>query len=618
MVRLRYYDSLSAAARKRLDRLIRFAVQGIRRHRVGPAQTNLFLMKAANCLLIGEATDQPHIAAEGSRMLDAWLMTTYEHGLGEFLSPAYYGVDVTSLGLIARYVKDPAAKAKAETALKLFWTDIAANWFEPGLRLGGPRSKDFDRLTGHGYLDNVLARLGWIPTDPRTAGPALLSLSAWEPPAGLTRPILSNLPRTVCRRWGPGNGAASVTYVGKGVCVGTSGAGFGPMDKVLTVDLGGGPTAVVASFLMDGLGDPYGRDPRIGGGGHTKSLHLTPFVATVQRGPEALLLASADTADKDNFRHTRTPNCLLSHLILPKADEVWIAGRKVTLDDRGDAVAVFPGEPLFVRLGKAALAVRVLLALDTAGNPAAVALFADGGKLGAMRLTVTHSPDAPEGSGHGGPVGPGRRRDRQRGRLRDLPRSDSANWEPERSPTVASSSPHRVVKGKLRIFADIWKQRAIELDGGERCPPGCVLSIDGQDRGKRLLADADIVSRYLSLLRAKSPGQYSAGQIMEAESADLVVPPFVMANNNNASGGRFVWVPKSAAAGSTGPARVLWTVNIPADGMYALAARVWTPAGSRQPFAVRIRQRGQDVLDRTAFPTVRRLAMALGASARKA
>jgi hypothetical protein len=603
LIRLKYYDRLTEAARQRLDRLVRFAVQGIRRHNVPESHTNIFLMKTFNCLALGEATGQADLAAEGSRMLDRWLMATWESGLREYLSPTYYGVDVECLGLIARHVEDASARARAETALKLFWTDIAANWFEPGMRLGGPHSRDYDYLTGHGYLDNYLALAGWIPTDAGGGGDVLSSLSLWMPPAKLTKPIMSHLPRTVCRRWGDGEGETAVHYVGKSVSVGSAGACYGPTDKVLTVDLGGGPVTPVASFVMDGRGDPYGQTPRPGGGGHSKAPHLCPFVTTVQRGPEALLLAGADTGNAGHFRYVPAPTCMLSHLVLPLGDELWIAERKISLDSRGDAVAVFAGQGVFVRCGKTALGVRVPLAVDTAGSPAPVAIFADGGKYGAMRLTVTHCPDAPKGLGAVAiwvRAAEGIDNDRDFAAFRrSFGAPGSATFVDGRAELTAPGE-----KGNLRIFADLWKARRIAVEGGENCPADCVLSIDGKDVGRKLLEGLDVVRQYRSLLEGKVPGTVSTGQVVEAEDAALIVPPLVAGSDDKASGGRFIWVPGPAGGeGSGGVGRAVWVVNVPADGMYTLAARVQTPTARDDSFFVRIRQRGRDSLARTLWHT---------------
>ena len=52
--------------------------------------------------------------------------------IGEYGAVTYYGVDLDSLALIARFAQRPAGRAQAMTAIRYLWTDIAANWWTPG------------------------------------------------------------------------------------------------------------------------------------------------------------------------------------------------------------------------------------------------------------------------------------------------------------------------------------------------------------------------------------------------------------------------------------------------------------------------------------------------------
>ncbi|MGB2824516.1 MAG: hypothetical protein WBF17_26305, partial [Phycisphaerae bacterium] len=163
LIRMLYKDRLNGEGVERLERLIRYSVDGVTRHRVREGYTNIFLMKTWNCIAIGENTGRPDLARQGRQMLDRWLIHTWENGVSEYISPTYYGVDLESLGLIARFARDAGARKGAEAALRLLWSDIAANWFEPCQRLGGAHSRDYDFLTGHGYLDRLLRAAGWLP-----------------------------------------------------------------------------------------------------------------------------------------------------------------------------------------------------------------------------------------------------------------------------------------------------------------------------------------------------------------------------------------------------------------------------------------------------------------------
>lgn len=328
---MRHRERLPGSARHRLERLIALAIEGIRRHNVPESYTNIYLMKAWNCIALGEQTERPELARDGYAMLDAWLFYTWENGIHEYLSPTYYGTDLDSLVLIARFSRNARARQQAETALRLVWTDIAANWFEPCLRLGGAHSRDYDYLTGHGYLDTHLQTAGWLASDPGATPQRFAALSGWRPPEELHTLAVQRLPRWVRQRWSAAPGERSAHYVGRSVSLGTAGASYAdPMDKTLTVQFAGGPGMPVVNFMMDARNDPFGRSKGLTGGGHMKAFHLTPFVMSVQREAEALFLAAISPQDRGFQRPAPDPTCLLSQLVLPRAGvAVWVGDEPI-------------------------------------------------------------------------------------------------------------------------------------------------------------------------------------------------------------------------------------------------------------------------------------------------
>ncbi|MBN2449062.1 MAG: hypothetical protein JXR77_01655 [Lentisphaeria bacterium] len=342
---MRHRERLPEDALERLERLISFAVEGIRRHNVRESYTNIFLMKTWNCIALGEQTERPELAREGYAMLDAWLLYTWEHGVHEYLSPTYYGTDLDSLLLIAAFSRDSRARSQAETALRLFWTDIAANWFEPCLRLGGAHSRDYDYVTGHGYLDHHLRFAGWLEPHADAAPLRFAALTGWRPPGELRTLAVERLPRMVRQRWGAGAGERAAQYVGRSVSLGSAGASYAdPMDKTLTVHFAGGPGMPVVSFLMDARNDPYGRLRNPVGGGHSKALHLTPFLMSVQREREALLLAAISPGDRGFQRPAPDPVCLLSHVVLPREGvALWVGDEPVAAGIEAGPAESLPG-----------------------------------------------------------------------------------------------------------------------------------------------------------------------------------------------------------------------------------------------------------------------------------
>ena len=602
---MHHKDGLDAEGVERLDRLIRFSIEGIRRHRVGEGYTNIFLMKTWNCIALGEAAGRPGLADEGYQMLDRWLFFTWDHGVQEYVSPTYYGTDLDSLGLIAKFAKRPEGRKAAEAALRLFWTDIAANWFEPCGRLGGAHSRDYDYLTGHGYLDLHLRAAGWLK-DREPPSSAFFEACKWLPPKELRSTVESQCPRLVLQRWGAEPWKQATNYVGRRFCIGSAGASYEPTDKTLTVNLAGGPKMPVVSFLMDARGDPYGKKRFVTGGGHQKALHLMPFLASVQRGPEVLLLASVDPASRLFQRWAPEPTCLLSHLVLPANAGVWLGDTPVKPPDASTQVPIPQGSAAFLRFEDVAVGVRFVLATDGAGKAAPVCLANDGGSYGAMRLTCTHSPTAPTGRGTVALW------------VRAAEGLDEAAFAAFRRAFAAARAAVKAdggrievavpgEKGSLRLAVDVTTEQRIACDGAEPGSEGCLLAVNGRDLGREILGDAEPIASYRRLLAAAERGDGAAAkaeQVFEAEAAAVVVPPFRADADADASGGRFLWVPgEPGGKGGSGTARALWLVHVPKAGDYYLWGRVQTPTPDDDSFFVGVRQGGREVLPRSDWHT---------------
>ncbi len=485
LVRILYKDRLTPAARERLDELIRFGLEGVRRRGVKPGYTNIFLMHCWNLMAIGEATERPDAAQEGYKALDDWLVYTSKNGISEYLSPTYYGVDVECLGLIARHVKQDAARKKAEAALRLFWTDIAANWFEPGGRLGGAHSRDYDYLTGHGVLDRHLRMAGWLPEAPTST---MDELSKWVPPPSATAPFKEMVPRVVCQRWGVRPWEAAVHYRGRSVDIGSGGACKGPEDKVFAFQFAGGPKQVMGNFVMDGRGDPYGVNKAVTGGGHMKSHHLSPFVACVQRGPEVLLLASDASRTRKSGNVEWALTAMATNVVFPANAKVFAGDAAAAPPEDGKDTALPADRPVFLRFGDAAVGLRFVLALDTAGKPAPVRWVNDGGKHGAARFVCVHSESAPEGRGTAAIW------------ARAAEGMDDAAFADFRRRFAAAEAKVETagdridiavegLQGRMRVAADVAKGERQVREGGEPAAEDCLLWVNGRDYGREILRE---------------------------------------------------------------------------------------------------------------------------------
>ena len=79
---------------------------------------------------------------------------------------------------------------------------------------------------------------------------------------------------------------------------------------------------------------------------------------------------------------------------------------------------------------------------------------------------------------------------------------------------------------------------------------------------------------------------YSYDFAFEAENADTIEAPMVIADDENASGGQFIWMPGERATGGGGEGWAEYIINLPEAGTYALWAKVIAWDGNSDSFWV--------------------------------
>jgi len=501
---MRHRDTMPAAARDRLRDILDFAVEGCLRHKVRESYTNIALMNAENLILLGESLDKPKVADEGYTRLDRVFSYTFDHGIAEYGSPTYYGVDLDCLVLIEAFAGRETGRQRARSLLNLFWTDIALNYFPPSERLGGPHSRDYDYLRGHGILETHLWMNGWIGGAPRgSIGAIWPALGRWQPRADLYAISRSRFPRLVRQSWGPTPHQSRTHYLARDVTLGSAGANYHNMDLPLTVDLPGDADFPRCYFIPDARHDPYGKEkiPE-GSGAHSKTLHLRPFWTAVQRKTDALGVVLYRDEDM-----TKTAKTIESHFVMPRdVDGFWVDEKPVRFPTgKATTLPLKQGQMLVLRKGSAAVAVRVVGAWTVAGKEAEAALVDDGNKYGVVRLTVTHyQGDAPPATvvGAGAAlhvcIGSGlKNEDAFADWSRKFMQSNFGFGLDMPPRPQAGAKPDPKAQGKLDVkVGGIEGPLEIEVGypGGEirrldPPPSGGVLELDGQDIGRNILND---------------------------------------------------------------------------------------------------------------------------------
>lgn len=588
LVWLRHRDSLSAEVRAVLQELLEYAVEGCERHRVPESYTNIALMNAENLILLGEVLDGSDAAEEGYARLDRVCLYTWEFGTHEYCSPTYYGTDLDCLVLTEAFCARDRARAQARALLELLWTDIALNWLPWASKLGGARSRDYDYLRGLGYLDVQMWANGWLPGEPR-GGTGLVypALAAWHPSQRLREMNGQRLPRLVRQSWGVGVSHSRTHYMLPDVSLSTSSASYGPMDLPVTVDFAGDRESVRCYFIPDARRDPYGKKKIPAGAAHEKTLHLRPFFTATQRTVDALgLVVYRDGDLPDN------PATLESHIVLPfDVDGIWIGDGPVRLDqDTPVAVPIEANTALVIRKGSAALGIRVLWTRGLDGGTAPIALVWDGNDYGAMRLTVAHhglwGVDAPQtnaGASFWLRVETG---------LTDEEgfRKWRQDFAAARESIQASTDSVRVevqgVEGTVMVSAAAPFAGPSTL---EPPPSRAVLELDGEDIGRGILAEVEPIRSYQEQIAAAPVDGLppNAGTYLEAE-AGVVLPNMVVAEDPQASGGKYVWTPGEPGAKGGGQGSVTWRLRVVREGTYYIWGRVMAPTPDDDSFYVRV------------------------------
>ncbi|MBI5771507.1 MAG: hypothetical protein HZA93_27285 [Verrucomicrobia bacterium] len=498
LLRSQHATALAPEARALLDAMMLDGVAGLSGHSVRIEYTNIFVMKCWGLIAAGEALGRADIADDGYRRFDDWLRHTARHGIGEYGAVTYYGVDLDSLGLIAKFAARADARAKAGTAIRYLWADIAANWWAPGDRLGGANARSYDYLFGRGYLEAHTWTAGWLRERPGLEGAGwiggvqpnqvvLREAVMLRPPGEWTEPIRTQVPRTVVQRWGDKPEQRAVHWVGQHVSLASSGASRGTDERTLVANLGDSPAVPQLTLFMDGRGDPFGTKKTANAAGQAKSLHLTPFVATVQRGGEVLQWLADEPRGPGSRYKAGELACFLTHLTVPRGAQLW-TGERVLAPGREAAPAVLPpGASVFLRMGDAAIAVRFLVATSVAGPPAAIHWIEDAPDGPARRLTVVHATAEPK-PGDRGSVAVW---------LRAAEGLDEAGFAAWRRAFAADGAQTRRAgamvslevageAGPLRIEADFATRERRVLAGGE---PEGLLGVNGRDIGRELLAE---------------------------------------------------------------------------------------------------------------------------------
>ncbi len=476
LIWMRHRDAIPADACVALERIMRHSIEGMQRHRVGVGYTNIFLMKTWNMIAAGENLGLPDIAQTGYDMMKSFALNTAENGIQEYVSPTYTAVDLGCLALVAGLAKNAEAREQAKAILDLLWADLAINWYQPARRYTGAKSRDYNYLYGRGLVDNLLSDLGALEDDGAITYEHLLYCLLGDPRlptdfAARTR----QFPRLIQQRFGPSAADTRTAYYTERYVISVAGRCHGPEDKPFVVDFADRDLAN-AYFVMDARRDPYGTKREVTGGGHMKSHHLVPLLASVQDRNEVLLLAV-----QGPDRRLAARDYLATHFVIPRGLEAVEMTEPAQMPAGAFEMPAPDGQALVLRHRGAVIAVRAW-GLDWSGEPAKIALAGDEGENRAMRLTVTHYDGGPgsleEGRGVAGLWVRACESEEELGSFRAARLTADLTGE-----RLRLSAPG--LRGEMALEVDMAKGERLSAVGGEA--PKVVLAVDGEDIGLGIL-----------------------------------------------------------------------------------------------------------------------------------
>ncbi|MDX9980293.1 MAG: hypothetical protein RBU25_09745 [Lentisphaeria bacterium] len=588
LLHLRHWDRLTPKAQETLGEIFEYAIEGCLRHRVPESYTNIALMNAQNLILLGETLGRPEVLREGKERLSDICHYTWECGIHEYNSPTYYGVNLECLMLLQAFARDAEARQQTDILLDIFWADLAGNWYAPAGKLGGARSRDYDYLRGLGILDSYAYMAGWLPEGtPRVSMPLPALLADWRPDPRFLA-MNGQYPRLVEQRYGAGLLDVRTMYATAGVALSVAGSNYGNMDLPFCVDFAHPDrTAIRGYFIPDARRDPYGTKRIPAGGGHDKTLHLSPFWAGIQRRADALGLVVYRDHD-----YPANPPSLESHFVFPvDLDEIRVGEDVIPLTAGQPFLReLAPGEAVFLRRGQAVAGIRVPWTRSLDGKAAPVALVQDGNSHGAARLTVGHHSFWGLGDTGGKPgaafwirVGDG------------LDDGAQTAWRAAfaASPAEATAADDNIAVQVAGIDGPLALSAAAPFLGCLKVEPephGHILAIDGTEHARdRLAALPAIRQRREALDQAGAVTVAAAGATIWEAEAGVVVGGMRIDQDNEAFGGSFVWVPgKPGEKGGRSGARLVCRLDVPAAGTYYLWGRVQTPTPDDDSFFLTI------------------------------
>ena len=393
---------------------------------VAVSYSNIYIMRVWNMVALGEnlSADRTwgmghnltpaQIAAKGYQMLDAFYDFLCKWGIHEHNSPTYTGVQAECIGYLAKYTKNPEAKAVAQKCKDYISAMIFANYFTPGKVSSGAMSRCYYRGSSGGKIDQLAGGL--------ILGQGMYwynQLAAWEP-SEADRRINDTYPRLVAYTFGPDKAVDAqgheyyaqnaMNYIDRKFSISSAGhhySGNGT-EKALSVVVAGDAHRSIINFChyMEGRNDPFGR---IFYGSHAWTCFRDAYGRS-QHDNEFVAFQAGNGRD-----NPPSASNLRSHIIVPGTyvDEMWVGNERIpdwfSMSGNAKALSADSGMTYFSRIEDIVVSVRYLFTFGTDGKAKVPMLTYDPDNSGyvygtALRITTELKASQPSADEIGGVI----------------------------------------------------------------------------------------------------------------------------------------------------------------------------------------------------------------------
>lgn len=236
-VYLHHRDRLDDQTIAALAETFVLCVEGLDRHRVPWAYTNIFLLNILSRLALAKALERSDVLDQAVADWRTWYDETNRGGLTEYNSPTYIVTALMPLARMLPLAPDDGLRRQIEIALTTLFRDFCWHYHAPTQQLAGAMSRAYPGDWLRDSLTNLVAYQQWgeeLLSD--TMAAPFVAASDYQAPADILDCATRDKAGVTVRACIPAKGIRRLTSFGRRSVLGVkSGLSYGPQELALTV-----------------------------------------------------------------------------------------------------------------------------------------------------------------------------------------------------------------------------------------------------------------------------------------------------------------------------------------------------------------------------------------------